>query len=74
MNISVLNKHFKFVFQPKNKADFNNNRRFAVGAGRLEEYIGKECAENVIKKAWIMKGDKRRFQFRERGILDVYVH
>ena len=73
MNSSIFNKNFKIVFQPKNKEKFENKRRFAVGAGRLEIYIGKSNTEVVIKKAEQMMTDKIRIKFRETGIVDIYV-
>lgn len=74
MNSAYYNKQFKIVFQPKDKTQFNNNRRFAVGAGRLADYIGESNALACFKKADKMKTDKRRFVFRETGIVDFYVH
>ena len=73
MNSSKFNKNFKIVFQPKNKEKFENKRRFAVGAGRLEGYIGKSNSDVVFQKAWKSKTDKIRLKFRENGIVDVYV-
>ena len=73
MNSSKFNKNFKIVFQPKNKEKFENKRRFAVGAGRLEIYIGKSNTEVVIKKSEQMMTDKIRIKFRETGIVDIYV-
>lgn len=73
MNSSKFNKNFKIVFQSKNKEKFENKRRFAVGAGRLEIYIGKSNTEVVIKKAEQMMTDKIRIKFRETGIVDIYV-
>lgn len=74
MNATRFNKEFKIVFQPKNKEQFDNKRRFAVGAGRLENYIGKSNTDAVIKRAEKMTTDKIRIKFRETGIVDVYVH
>lgn len=68
-----INKEFKIVFEPKDKGRFNNNRRFAVGAGRLAEYIGEQNAQNCFEKAYSIKTDKIRFKFRVQGIVDFYV-
>lgn len=73
MKPQIINKNFRIVFQPKNKEKFENKRRFAVGAGRLEIYIGKSNTEVVIKKAEQMMTDKIRIKFRETGIVDIYV-
>lgn len=73
MNSSYYNKNFRIVFQPKDKSRFNNNRRFAVGAGRLAEYIGESNAAVCFRKADEMITDKKRFKFRENGIVDFYV-
>ena len=51
-NNTKFNREFKIVFQPKEKEKFNNKRRFAVGAGRLDIYIGKSNAEVCFKKEW----------------------
>lgn len=67
------NKQFRIVFQPKDKALFNDNRRFAVGAGRLAEYIGESNASVCFEKADKCKKDSIRFKFRETGIVDFYV-
>ena len=68
-----INKEFKIVFEPKNKEAFNKNRRFAVGAGRLAEYIGESNAQSCFEKAMKSTTDKVRFRFRVQGIVDFYV-
>lgn len=68
-----INRNFKIVFQPKDKAAFNNNRRFAVGAGRLAEYIGGANAKGCFAKADKITTDKIRFKFRKMGIVDFYL-
>lgn len=68
-----LNKNFRIVFQPKDKAAFNNNRRFAVGAGRLAEYIGEANAKGCFAKADKITTDKIRFKFRKMGVVDFYL-
>lgn len=73
MDFTYYNKNFKIVFQPKDKTKFNNNRRFAVGAGRLSEYIGKSNAESCFEKSSEIVTDKKRFKFRKMGIVDFYV-
>lgn len=69
----TINKEFKIVFEPKNKKVFNNNRRFAVGAGRLADYIGENNAQSCFEKAMKSTTDKVRFRFRVQGIVDFYV-
>lgn len=73
MSTQQLNREFRFVFQPKDQEKFDGKRRFAVGAGRLADYIGAENAEKLLAKAWAMTDDKKRFKFRVQGIVDVYV-
>jgi len=73
IDISYYNKNFRIVFQPKYVNDFNNNRRFAVGAGRLAYYIGESNAAVCFRKADEMTTDKKRFKFRETGTIDFYV-
>ena len=68
-----LNKNFRIVFEPKDKAAFNNNRRFAVGAGKLAEYIGEANAAGCFEKADKITTDKIRFKFIKMGIVDFYV-
>ena len=68
-----INKNFRIVFQPKDKALFNDNRRFAVGAGKLAEYIGADNAATCFEKADKIMTDKIRFKFRKQGIVDFYV-
>ncbi len=68
-----LNKNFRIVFEPKDKSVFNNNRRFAVGAGKLADYIGEANASGCFAKAYKITTDKIRFKFRKMGIVDFYV-
>lgn len=72
-DVSYLERNYRFVFQPKDKSKFNNNRRFYVGSGRLEEYIGKHNTGTVLEKAEEMTTDKKRIKFRETGIIDIYL-
>ena len=73
MSKEQFNKEYKIVYQPKEKEAYNNNRRFAVGAGRLAHYIGEENAKTCFEKAEKMKTDKVRFKFRKMGIVDFYL-
>ena len=68
-----INKNFRIVFEPKDKAAFNNNRRFGVGAGKLAEYIGADNAATCFKKSDEITTDKIRIKFRKMGIVDFYV-
>jgi len=70
--VSYLERNFRFVFEPKDKERFGGKRRFYVGSGRLQEYIGKHNTETVIRKAEEMMTDKKRLKFRETGIIDIY--
>lgn len=73
MSKENFNKIYRIVFQPKEKEKFNNNRRFAVGAGRLDHYIGEEKAKICFDKAEKLTKDKIRIKFRETGIVDIYL-
>ena len=73
MSNEQFNKQYKIVFQPKEKEAYNNNRRFAVGAGRLAHYIGEDNAATCFQKAEKMTTDKVRFKFRKQGIVDFYL-
>lgn len=73
MKATKFNREFKIVFQPYNKSEFQNKRRFGVGAGRLEVYIGKSNAEVVFKKGMSLTSDKLRIKFRKHGIIDIYL-
>ena len=74
MSATKFNREFKIVFQPYNKAEYQNKRRFGVGAGRLEVYIGKSNTEVVFKKGMELTKDKIRIKFRKYGIVDIYLH
>ena len=74
MSATKFNREFKIVFQPYNKSEYQNKRRFGVGAGRLEVYIGKSNAEVVFKKGMSLNSDKLRIKFRKHGIIDIYLH
>ena len=74
MKATKFNREFKIVFQPYNKAEYQNKRRFGVGAGRLEIYIGKSNADVVFKKGMSLTSDKLRIKFRKHGIVDINLH
>lgn len=74
MSATKFNREFKIVFQPYNKSEYQNKRRFAVGAGRLDIYIGKSNAEVCFKKGMELTKDKIRIKFRKHGIVDIYLH
>ena len=73
LSISYLERTYRFVFQPKDKSKLGGKRRFYVGSGQLQDYIGKHNAETVLRKAEEMMVDKKRLKFRETGILDIYL-
>lgn len=66
------NLDFKIVFEPYDKSQFNNKRRFAIGAGKLANYVGEENAQTLIDKAYKSGKDKIRFRLRTKGIIDFY--
>lgn len=72
MTTTYINRNFTIVIQPKEAEKFGK-RRFAVGAGRLAEYIGEENAKNCFEKADKITKDKIRFKFRVQGIVDFYL-
>ena len=73
IDISYFERNYRFVFQPKDPSKFGGRFRFYVSSGRLVEYIGKNNAETVIRKAEEMKVDKKRLKFRETGVVDIYL-
>lgn len=54
---------FYIVFEPKDKAKFNNRRRFFVGVGNLSSYIGDSNAKK-----------KKRFVRHEITLIQGNVH
>ena len=70
--ITFYTKHFRFVFQPAEINLINRTRRFYVGCGNLELYLGTINAETVLKKADDLKADKLRIKFPKQGIIDIY--
>lgn len=66
------NLDFKIVFEPYDKSLFNNNRRFAIGAGKLANYVGEENAQTLIDKAYKSGKDKICFRLRTKWIIDFY--
>ena len=72
MKATQFNKDFRIVFQPKNVEKYGK-RRFAIGAGKLAEYIGEENAQKAFEKASNMMEDKIRIKFRVAGWVDFYV-
>ena len=73
MNATYLNKNYRIVFQPKDTSACGGKRRFFVGAGRLEDYIGVNNAHQAIERAEASMEDKIRIKLRKYGIVDIYV-
>lgn len=73
--ISYLERNYRFVFQPYKRTlmTAERGRRFYIGSGQMEMYIGQKNTETVLRKAEAMKTDKLRLKFRETGIIDIYV-
>lgn len=72
MTATQFNKDFRIVFQPKDIERYGK-RRFAIGAGKLAEYIGEDNAKVAFEKASGMMTDKLRVKFRVAGWVDFYV-
>lgn len=72
MTATQFNKDFRIVFQPKDIEKYGK-RRFAIGAGKLAEYIGEDNAKVAFEKASGMMTDKLRIKFRVAGWVDFYV-
>lgn len=72
MKATQFNKDFRIVFQPKDIEKYGK-RRFAIGAGKLAEYIGEDNAKVAFEKASGMMTDKLRVKFRVAGWVDFYV-
>lgn len=72
MTATQFNKDFRIVFQPKDIERYGK-RRFAIGAGKLAEYIGEDNAKVAFKKASGIMTDKLRVKFRVAGWVDFYV-
>lgn len=72
MTATQFNKDFRIVFQPKDIERYGK-RRFAIGAGKLAEYIGEDNAKVAFEKASGMMTDKLRIKFRVAGWVDFYV-
>jgi hypothetical protein len=68
----VLNKEFRFTFQPKDPEQFGGRKRFSVGVGQLHKYVGEDNAMTVIEKAFESPEDRGRIKFRVRGWIDFY--
>lgn len=70
-SVTFFNKHFRFVFTGKETTLFS--RRFLVGAGALQNYVGEKNAETVLKAAINSKKDKTILKFRKCGKIEIYV-
>lgn len=80
--VTYLNKHFRFVFTPKedvygfNPAMYGEETlkyRFLIGAGQIQHYIGIANANKVILAALNSKTDKVTVKFRKYGKIEIYV-
>ena len=69
--MTIKNRHYFFVFQPKKELGYAN-RRFAVSKNKLENYIGPQNADTVLQIASNLSGDKHRRKFRKFGTVDIY--
>lgn len=68
----IVNKEFRFTFQPKDPGLYEGKKRFSVGAHSLHKYIGQKNAASVLATAMESTGDKVRIKFRKMGWVDVY--
>lgn len=65
--MDYLNKELKIVFEPNNRQDFGNRRRFAVGVRSLCKYIGASNKQAVMDRVEkLMMGE--RTCINSRGI------
>ena len=69
-----VNQIFRIVFQPYDQAAHGGKRRFAIGGGRLADYIGSDNVDKAIAKAIKKTKHKHsaRIRFRAHGIIDFY--
>lgn len=70
----ILNREFRFVFMPKDLSKFPGKKykRFGIGAGQLEKYLGSSNAAVVSKKALDLTDDKLLIKFRATGWVYIY--
>lgn len=61
------------VFQPKDKTNYANRRRFLVSLYTLSNYIGVSNATVVRSKYECMTVDKSTILFRKYGRIDIYL-
>lgn len=82
MNITYLNKNFRFVFSvnqdlfiqmPAWYIDNIKSNRFLIGGGSIAKYIGTDNANKVILTALNSKTDKVTLKFRKYGKMEIYV-
>ncbi|RKS98245.1 hypothetical protein [Chryseobacterium defluvii] len=72
--ITWYNKNFRFVYTPKSDiSDLTGWKRFLIGAGAIQNYVGDKNAETVLKSAQNMKTDKKILKFRKCGKIEIYV-
>jgi hypothetical protein len=70
--IVVINREYRFVFQPK-EAHPAYGRRFGVGAGKLSQYITEDHILSLLRKASECTEDKGRWKLRSIGLIDYYL-
>ena len=68
----ALNKEFIITFQPNEPANYDNKRRFSVGALSLKKYIGDKNANQAIIRALNSLEDKCTIRLRKYGRIDFY--
>lgn len=71
MTPKEANKEFKIVFQPKEPGT-HGKRRFAIGAGRLKNYVGEKNANIAILRAFNSLDDRCTVRLRKYGRIDFY--
>lgn len=70
----MVNKEFIIVFNPKDKAQYNNRKYFIVKASQLHKYIGEDNAEKAFIKAMKSKDQRWTRKYREHGYIMFYRH
>lgn len=67
-----LNRFFIITFKPKRPELYNGRKRFSIGAGQLEKYLGKSNAQAVYKLATTSLEFQPEKKFRKTGIIKLY--
>jgi len=60
------------VFEPKNKHNYKNRRRFLITLNTMSKYIGEKNAQALKFELKEIRTDKHTRKYRSHGKIEIY--